>query len=190
MNVEISKARLGDVPAIATLVDRYARHGAVLPRPPEDIYETVREWVVAKTDGQMVGCGSLVVLWADLAEIRSLVVSPESQGQGIGRQIVDALLAEARVLQIPRVFALTRKPGFFAKLGFETLPREALPRKIWRDCMHCTKFTGCDEVAFIKALPPAATTASQREAAASSGAVDNPDTCSYLVLGDPSTVRR
>jgi amino-acid N-acetyltransferase len=190
MNVKISKACLGDVPAIATLVDRYARHGAVLPRPPENIYETVREWVVARSDGQMVGCGSLVVLWADLAEIRSLIVSPELQGKGIGRQIVDALLAEASALEIPRVFALTRKPGFFAKLGFETLPRESLPRKIWKDCMHCTKFTGCDEVAFMKVLHSAATSESERAAAASSAPVDNLDACSYLVLSDPSAVRR
>ena len=190
MNVKISRAHIGDVPAIATLVDRYARHGAVLPRPPEDIYETVREWVVARSDGEIVGCGSLVILWADLAEIRSLIVDPEVQGNGIGRQIVEALLAEASALEIPRVFALTRKPGFFAKLGFETLPREALPRKIWKDCMHCTKFTGCDEVAFIKVLSSAATNVGDRAAAASSAPADNHDACSYLVLSEPSAVRR
>jgi amino-acid N-acetyltransferase len=154
IQVEVARARIGDVPAIAALVERYARRSEVLPRPPENIYETLREWVVAKRDGEVVGCGSLVILWADLAEIRSLIVVPELQGTGIGRQIVNALLAEASALLIPRVFALTRKPGFFEKLGFHRVARETLPRKMWKDCMHCTKFEGCDEVALAGPVAP------------------------------------
>ena len=34
-----------------------------------------------------------------------------------------------------------------------------MPRKIWKDCMHCTKFTGCDEVAVIRAVSPTAVVA-------------------------------
>ena len=190
MNVEVAKARIGDVPAVVALVGRYARRGEVLPRPPENVYETLREWVVAKQDGELIGCGSLVILWADLAEIRSLVVVPEVQGVGVGRQIVCGLLAEAGRLEVPHVFALTRQPGFFAKLGFDRVARESLPRKIWKDCMHCTKFTGCDEVAFIKVIPPAATNVRDRAGAASSAPADNRDACSYLVLSEPSAVRR
>jgi amino-acid N-acetyltransferase len=149
MSVEIARARIGDVPAVAALVERYARRGEVLPRLPQDVYETVREWVVAKQEDGLVGCGSLVVLWADMAEIRSLVVTPELHGRGIGGQIVRRLLADAAALEIPQVIALTRRPDFFARLGFNKVARESLPRKIWKDCMHCTKFTGCDEVAMV-----------------------------------------
>jgi amino-acid N-acetyltransferase len=158
-DVTIGKAHIGDVPGIAALVERYARRSEVLPRPQENIYETLREWVVARRDGEVVGCGSLVILWCDLAEVRSLIVAPELQGQGIGRRIVLALLDEARALQIPRVFALTRKPDFFARLGFERVPRESLPRKMWKDCMHCTKFAGCDEVAMVRPVVPPGSTA-------------------------------
>jgi amino-acid N-acetyltransferase len=148
--ITVGKAHIGDVPGIAALVERYARRSEVLPRSPENIYETLREWVVARRDGEVVGCGSLVILWCDLAEIRSLIVTPELQGTGIGRRMVVALLAEASALQIPRVFALTRRPGFFARLGFERVARETLPRKMWKDCMHCTNFAGCDEVALVR----------------------------------------
>jgi hypothetical protein len=48
------------------------------------------------------------------------------------------------------VFALTRKTGFFLKLGFQVVPRDSLPRKIWKDCITCTKFVGCDEVAVVR----------------------------------------
>jgi amino-acid N-acetyltransferase len=50
---------------------------------------------------------------------------------------------------LPRVFALTRKPGFFLKLGFELTRMEDLPRKVQKDCVFCPKFAACDEVAVI-----------------------------------------
>jgi amino-acid N-acetyltransferase len=148
--MELRRARIADVPGIAALVGRFAGPGEVLPRTTEDVYQTVREWVVAEQEGQILGCGSLVVLWADLAEIRSLVVAPEVQGTGIGRGLVRALMAQAAELEIPQVFALTRQTGFFLKLGFRVVPRENLPHKIWRDCISCIKFVGCDEVAVVK----------------------------------------
>jgi amino-acid N-acetyltransferase len=148
----VTRARMRDVEGIVALVERYARQGEILPRSPEEIYQTLREWVVAKQDNQLVGCGSLVILWADLAEVRSLIVAPEVQGLGIGREMVNRLIEQAQEMEIPQVFALTRKPDFFFKTGFHQVPRETLPRKIWKDCIYCTKFVGCDEVAVVKAL--------------------------------------
>jgi len=150
LDVQVAPARMVDVPDIVALVERFARRGEVLPRPPEEVYQTLREWVVARQGDRLVGCASLVILWADLAEIRSLVVLPDQQGKGVGRRLVTAVLHQATELEIPQVFALTRKPGFFAKLGFHPVARETLPRKIWKDCIHCIKFVGCDEVAFIR----------------------------------------
>jgi hypothetical protein len=53
------------------------------------------------------------------------------------------------------VFALTRKPGFFLKIGFGLTRIEDLPRKVQKDCVFCPKFTACDEVAVIMLLPAA-----------------------------------
>jgi amino-acid N-acetyltransferase len=150
MSIDVRRARLADVPGVADLVGRFAGRGEVLPRSEADVYQTVREWAVAEQSGRIIGCGGLVVLWADLAEIRSLVVDPAYQGQGIGRRLVQLLLSQAVELEIPEVIALTRKPGFFHTLGFRIVPRESLPRKIWKDCVTCTKFVGCDEVAVVR----------------------------------------
>jgi amino-acid N-acetyltransferase len=149
-DVQVTAAHIADVPAIVALVERFAKRGEVLPRPSEEVYQTLREWVVARQGDRLVGCASLVILWADLAEIRSLVVSPDQQGKGVGRHLVTTLMHQVAELEIPQVFALTRKPGFFAKLGFHPVARETLPRKIWKDCIHCIKFVGCDEVAFVQ----------------------------------------
>ena len=147
--IKVTPAHISHVPAIAELIGRFSGRGEVLPRPVEDIYQSVREWVIARDGETIVGCGSLVVLWSDLAEIRSLIVAPEYQGQGIGRRMVEMLLTQAGELDIPKVFALTRKPVFFTSTGFHQVPRASLPRKIWKDCIHCTSFVGCDEVAML-----------------------------------------
>jgi amino-acid N-acetyltransferase len=102
---------------------------------------------VAETDVKIVGMASLLVMWRDLAEVRSLVISPDCQGQGVGRRLVEMLIEDAQQLEIPRVFALTRKPGFFLKIGFHLTHIEKLPRKVKRDCVFCPKFQACDEAA-------------------------------------------
>jgi amino-acid N-acetyltransferase len=149
-NFTIRKAQLTDVPRMMPLLDKYIQEAEILPRTEEDVYRSIREWGVAETvETKIVGLGSLVVMSQDLAEIRSLVVHPNYHGRGIGRQIVELLLAEAGMLEISRVFALTRKPDFFLKLDFRLTRIEKLPRKVRRDCVFCPKFHACDEVAVV-----------------------------------------
>jgi amino-acid N-acetyltransferase len=112
-------ARTGDVPAIKALVDMYAGSGRrLLAKDLVTLYEDVQEFVVAELDGEVVGCGALHVLWADLAEVRTLAVDPEHRGSRIGRQLLDHLIATARELGLARVFALTFHVDFFARAGF------------------------------------------------------------------------
>ena len=40
--MEVRQARITDVPGIAALVDRFAGRGEILPRPAEDIYQSLR----------------------------------------------------------------------------------------------------------------------------------------------------
>jgi amino-acid N-acetyltransferase len=150
----VRRARLADVQQMLPLLDEHVRQAEVLPRTEADIYQSIRAWVVAESAGRIVAMGSLIVLWHDLAEIRSLVIDSAYQGQGLGRQIVARLLAEAQALELPRVFALTRKPGFFLKLGFQLTRIEDLPRKVQKDCVFCPKFHACDEVAVVMPIEP------------------------------------
>jgi amino-acid N-acetyltransferase len=150
--INVRKARLTDVPRMMPLLNEYAKQAEILPRMEAEVYQSIRDWVVAEADGKIVGMGSLLIMWGDLAEIRSLVIDPAYQGYGIGRAIVAQLLDEARALGLPRVFALTRKPGFFLKTGFQLTRIEHLPRKVQKDCVFCPKFHSCDEVAVIMPL--------------------------------------
>lgn len=148
----VRRTKTTDVPAIQRLVNFYAQKGDLLPRTLQELYERVRDFYVFEQEGKIAGVCSLFIYWADLAEIRSLAVEPEFEGRGIGRAVTEACLAEARDLLITRVFALTYKTAFFERLGFRVVNKIDLPEKIWKDCLKCSKFYHCDEVAVLLEL--------------------------------------
>lgn len=141
------KARFSDVEEIHKIVNDYATEGLMLARSRNTLYETLREFILAEDDGKVVGVGALHLIWDELAEVRTMAVSPEYKGQGVGRKIVEKLIEEGKVLGVSQFFALTYQPGFFAKLGFNELPKEQLPHKVWKECINCPKFPNCDETA-------------------------------------------
>src|SRR3954469_881277 len=119
MALVVRRARTADVPAIKTIVDRYAGSGRrLLAKDLVTLYEDVQDFKVAELDGRVVGCGALHVLWADLGEIRTLAVHPESLKYGIGRKLLDGLIETARDLGLGRLFALTFHVEFFRRAGF------------------------------------------------------------------------
>lgn len=149
----IRKARMGDVKAIQKLISDYARKGDMLPRSLSEIYENLRDYFVCVEDGEgIVGSAAIHIMWEDLAEVRSVAVRDDRMGRGVGTQLVEACISEAIVLGIGRVFALTYKPGFFEKMGFAQVDKAELPQKIWTDCLKCSKFPDCDEVALVADL--------------------------------------
>ena len=137
----------------------YVIQGTLLPRPVSELYQCVREFHVAEIEGEVVACAALRLLWDDLGEVRSLAVRPGHQGRGLGAQLVDAVLEDARALGVPRVIALTREVGFFERCGFMVASRENLPRKVWTDCVRCPRRHACDEVAVVLDLVPGASAA-------------------------------
>jgi len=150
--VNVTKARIEDVPQIHKLINDFANTGDMLPRALSQIYENLRDYFVIRDGNTLIGCGALHVNWNDLAELRSLAVDTSSQGRGIGATLVDACVEEARSLGLPRVFCLTRQPDFFLRQGFALTDRAQLPHKVWAECYYCPKFPDCDEVALIRDL--------------------------------------
>ncbi len=88
------------------LVDIYSGK-ILLEKNLVTLYETVQEFWVAEVDGELIGCGALHVLWADLGEVRTVAVHPKVKGHGVGHAIVDRLLDVARDLHLGRIFVLT-----------------------------------------------------------------------------------
>ena len=59
----------------------------------------------------------------------------------------DVFVDDGRIVGIKKVFALTYKPDFFRKHGFQEIDKTELPHKIWNECVKCPKFPNCDETA-------------------------------------------
>ena len=137
------------------LVNQMARlKNNLLPRSMSELYEYVRDFIVAVDGDKVVGTCSLHIFWEDLAEVRSLAVDSAYQGQGWGEHLMEAIIQDARQMQILRLFTLTTIPVFFEKFGFHEGTKDQLPQKTWSECFRCPKFTACDETALVLDLAP------------------------------------
>ena len=149
----VDRATVGDVDGITDLVNFWAARGDMLPRTKGETYENLRDFFVVRDGGEVVACGALHIVWADIAELKSLAVAESRQGLGYGQHLVRACVEEAGRLGLDRVFALTYKPEFFERFGFVQADVMALPRKVWNECYRCPKFPGCNEIAITLDLP-------------------------------------
>ena len=146
-------ATLADVPSLERIMAPYVAAGDLLPRSDYDLCRHIKEYVVAEdASGAVVACGSLKVYSRGLGEIAGLAVRADCQGQGLGRAIVEGLLAEARGMGLSEVLALTRKPAFFLRVGFISTDKAHFPLKVWADCARCPRRECCDEIAVSVAL--------------------------------------
>ena len=148
----LRSATIHDVPAMQAIINSHAELGKMLFKNPAQLYESLRDFAVYETDGKIVGCAGLTIIWADLAEVRSLAVDSHYIGRGIGRKLVEWTVDEARRLGIRKLMSLTYERVFFEKLSFEVVPKESLPLKVWSDCVRCPKRDHCDEIAMVRTL--------------------------------------
>lgn len=164
-SIIIRRATLADAQAITDLVNHFATQGQMLPKTILQVFEHLREFVVAvDNENNVVACGALRLMWHDLAEVRSLAVHERAQGKGYGRRIVEALMDEGREMGLARIFALTYQTDFFARLGFHECERDIFPQKVWLDCSACAKRNACDEIAVMLVLDAARAETANEEA--------------------------
>jgi amino-acid N-acetyltransferase len=151
-DVGLRAAMPHDVDVIHALIERHRDVGHLLPRTRAEIAAQIQQFVLAVKETMVVACGELVPLGADVAEVRSRVVSDELQGLGIGRAIVSALIEAAAHGPFQRVCAFTHAPAFFVRLGFSIVPHLHLPEKVFTDCVHCPLFRRCGQQAVVLSL--------------------------------------
>lgn len=145
----IRRANIKDTGKIQSLINYYADKNKMLPRSLNELYENIRDFWVKEEKGTIVGCAALHVIWEDLAEVKSLAVSENFLKRGTGRELLNKCIDDAKTLGIKQVFALTYIPDYFKNFGFETIPKENLPHKIWSECIKCPKFPDCGEIALL-----------------------------------------
>ena len=161
--IVIQKAQIRDVEEILELVNAFAAMNLMLPRGPQYMYENIRDFVIACDNNVpvysiketrevlnlIVACGSLHVLWEDIAEIRALAIHPDYQHLGLGSRLMEYMKEEAKQLGIHRLYTFTLTENFFKTLGFRRQDRSELPPKVWGECSRCPKYFHCDEVGMV-----------------------------------------
>jgi N-acetylglutamate synthase-like GNAT family acetyltransferase len=83
-------------------------------------------FVVAESEGRLIGVGQVRPHFDGSRELASIAVSPGRQGQGVGSLIVSRLLAGERV----PIYAMCRPAlvGYYARFGFRPIgPRAMSP---------------------------------------------------------------
>ncbi|GAV19399.1 amino-acid N-acetyltransferase [Mariprofundus micogutta] len=150
--IRVRSASVDDVEGIYDLLKPFAERNIILSRDRDNIFQHLQEFLVAEYDNDLAGVVCAHIYGKNIAEVRSLVVSPAYQKHGIGKLLVEACEHWLAGLGVAKVFALTYVEKFFAQLGYRIVSKESLPHKVWTVCVHCSRFADCDEVAVEKIL--------------------------------------
>ena len=136
MSVVIRRAKTSDVKKIRAIVDTYAVERKLLSKETVTLFESVQEFVVAESDGEVVGCGALHVLWEDIAEVRTVAVVEQMHGKGVGHLILENILARAKEVGVKKVFCLTFETKFFGSHGFKEIQGAPVEPEIYTQLLR------------------------------------------------------
>jgi amino-acid N-acetyltransferase len=114
-----------DRDAVLALLQPFVDDRHILPLRRQELDELLPTSFIAEIDDRVIGFGALDIYSRKLAEIRSLVVADDCQGQGVGRRLVEACVALARERDVMEILAISSSESFFRSCGFDfTLPDE------------------------------------------------------------------
>lgn len=109
---------------------QYDRDGAgvdieaeIAAGPPADLVPPSGAFLLARVDGEPAGIGGVRHLATDIAEVKSMFVSPSFRGLGLGRRILTALDRIAaghgcRAVQLDSSAYLTEAIGLYRSAGY------------------------------------------------------------------------
>ena len=118
-DLQIRKAKIADLDEIFDLL----RDSSL---PPDGVAEHLSDFFVARdSTGRLVGCAA-VETYGAIGLLRSVAVSGELRGAGLGSRLVESVLDDARHSGVGEVVLLTTTArDFFARrFGFKETTRE------------------------------------------------------------------
>ena len=113
--------------------------------PIAGVAESLCSFIVAESDGRLVGVVGLE-LCCEHALLRSTAVAPDWRDRGLGRKLVERMIAEAESRNIRALYLLTTTAErYFPSFGFVKTTRDAVPEPVKQT------------VEFVSACPASAT---------------------------------
>ena len=157
MDAIVRAATLKDAERIYALV--HLNSDQLVPRSMGSIVEAIDRFFVAEAEGEMVGCAAFQIhpeignAEAATVEIVSVAVKSVFRRRGIGKLLVEAVIARVAAFAPREVLVLTFAPEFFRALGFHEISKTQVMHKLYTGCINCTKhadpFT-CPEIAMTR----------------------------------------
>lgn len=121
--IEIDPATQNDIPAIESLL-------TACNLPLDGVTDLVDEFVVARSNGRVVGVAAVEPCGA-YGLLRSAGVDESMRGRGVGRMLVQRLIADAEAKGYRALYLLTTTAeNYFPAFGFIVTAREAVPVEI------------------------------------------------------------
>jgi ribosomal protein S18 acetylase RimI-like enzyme len=132
----IRAAGVGDITEVRRLFLEYAEWLAIdlsfqnfeeeLARLPGDYSAPDGRLLVAEQEDRVAGCVALRPLDPETCEMKRLYIRPEYRGSGLGRQLVLAIMAEARAIGYKRIRLdtlpqMSAAQGLYESLGFREI---------------------------------------------------------------------
>lgn len=98
--------------------------------PLTGVREALKDFVVAESQGQIVGVAGLEICKDD-ALLRSVAVQPAWRSNGVGRALVTRAIADAEARGIRALYLLTTTAeNYFPSFGFTKIARENVPADV------------------------------------------------------------
>ena len=157
--MNVRPATLADAEKIFALIN--LNRDQLVPRSLGNIVESIDRFFVAESDGEMAGCAAYTVhpeignAEAAAVEVVSVAVKSVVRRRGIGKALVEAVIAKVSAFSPREVVVLTFAPEFFSALGFVEIPKTQIMHKLYTGCINCTKHADpytCPEIAMCKPL--------------------------------------
>jgi len=153
MSIEFYKPTVKDIRNMQDIVLAEVENGNILVRDEGEMSTTIRSYTAVKIDNTLAGFVALHIHTLTLCEIRSLVVAKRFRKQGLGKQLIEYAIKEAKNLLLESILVLTYQEQLFKKFDFNVIDKESIPNpKIWADCIKCKHFPRCDEIALMHTL--------------------------------------
>ena len=116
----LRRAETGDLPAVERLL-------SAASLPLVGVAEALPTFVVAESAGTLVGVAGLEQC-CDNALLRSVAVDPAWRSHGLGRALVERVIADAESRGIHALYLLTTTAErYFPSFGFRAIDRDAVP---------------------------------------------------------------
>jgi amino-acid N-acetyltransferase len=129
--MQIRRSNFNDISTISSLLSENTHEVSLFQQTDKEIGRNINDFLIAEDKDQAIGCVALHRYNnGKIAEILGISVLCRYQNSGIGKELIYECIRIAVKEKTEFLWLATAKPIYFEKLGFETISKWSLPRKV------------------------------------------------------------